>query len=394
MLGSRRVSSAWLCGALLITCACGGDKSAPRIDTSNAGAGGEGGSAPREPCAEPPKDVADTSLAEAYQDDFRFGVALNGFAFFDPESERAQLAGAQFNRATAENAMKWSSLERVEGEYDFQGADLFVELAESFEMEIHGHTLVWHQQVPDWVFQDDEGGDIDRAGLLARLENHMALLADRYGERVAYWDVVNEAFDDDGSLRESPWRRILGEDYLMEVFAMADRYFPEAKLVYNDFSMFQPGKRDAVLRMLDDFDEADVRIDAIGMQAHYHLYGPPIETLEEALAAYGDAGIEVLVTELDVNVLPNPNRSGDEPFDPDPYTECVPESIDELIADRWGELLALYKRHSDFISSVTVWGLEDGQSWLNGDRTNHALLFDRQLRPKSNYVRVIEVGED
>lgn len=391
MLAFRRAGCAGLLSLTVLGSACGGDKSAPPgILDGNAGAGGEGGNAPREPCAKSPKNVADTTLAEAYAQHFKFGVALNGFTFFDDASARADLARTEFNRATAENAMKWSSLEPTEGEYDFEAADAFVEFAEANAMQIHGHVLLWHEQVPDWVFETD------RAGLLGRLEQHMAALADRYAGRVAYWDVVNEAFEDDGSLRNTPWRQILGDDYIQEVFAMADRYFPDAKLVYNDFNMYQPGKRDRVLRMLDDFDEAGVRIDAIGMQAHYHLYFPAIETIEEALTAYGDAGIEVLVTELDVNVLPIPNRSNpaDENFDPDPYVECLPESVDALVADRWGELLSLFVRHADDISSVTTWGLDDGLSWLNGDRTNYALLFDRDLEPKSNYVRVIEVADE
>jgi endo-1,4-beta-xylanase len=321
---------------------------------------------------------------------------LNSAAFFHPEGELAVLDGAQFGRATAENAMKWSSLEATRGEYTFEGADAFVALAELFDMEIHGHVLLWHQQVPDWVFQADDGGEIDRAQLLGRLDDHMALMAERYGDRVAYWDVVNEAFLDDGGLRETPWRRILGDDYIADVFAMADRHFPDAKLVYNDFNMYQEGKRDAVVRMVHELDDAGVRIDAVGLQSHNHLFWPPLDLVDAALSAYADAGVEVLITELDIDVLPGENARDENGalVDPDPYVECVPESVDALIAERWGGLMELYVRHAEHITSVTVWGLYDGQSWLNAGRSNHALLFDRRLRPKSNYVRVIEAAGD
>lgn len=392
-----------LCPALCL--ACGGDKSAPpgAYDTSTGASGtsadGAGGAPPKEPCATPPSDPGDTSLFEAYEDYFRFGVALNGYVFSDRDLERSELAAKHFNRTTAENAMKWGSVQPLEGAFEFEPVDTFIEFAEARGMQVHGHTLVWHQQTPEWVFQDENGDLIDREGLLARLEDHMSAFADRYGSRIAYWDVVNEALDDAGGYRSTSWRSIIGNDYMVEAYMMADRYFPDAKLVYNDYSLWVPAKRDAAINMIAYLRSSGARVDAIGMQGHYDLVRPAEQQLDEALTAFGDADLEVLITELDVDVLPREGAGANisDTEDPaaalDPYTECLTRSADAAMAARWATLFEVFVRHADIISSVTVWGLDDGMSWLNNwpvqGRTNHPLLFDRELQPKSSYFSVI-----
>lgn len=395
----------WLCPALLP--ACGGDKSAPPglYDTSTGGGTsneGAGGAPPKEPCATPPAVSGDASLFEAYEDYFRIGVALNGYVFSDNDPARSELAGKHFNRATAENAMKWGSVQPLEGVFNFESVDTFIDFAEARDMQVHGHTLVWHQQTPEWVFQDENGDAIDREGLLARLEDHMSALAERYGSRVAYWDVVNEALEDGGGYRSTPWRTIIGNDYMVEAYMMADRYFPDAKLVYNDFSMWVPAKRDAAISMIEYLRRSGARVDAIGMQGHYNLVRPTEKELDDALTAYADADLEVLITELDVDVLPREGTGANisDTEDPaaglDPYTECLTRSADAAMAARWASLFDVFVRHADTISSVTVWGLDDAMSWLNNwpiqGRTNHPLLFDRELEPKSSYVSVLRAA--
>jgi endo-1,4-beta-xylanase len=246
---------------------------------------------------------------------------------------------------------------------------------------------VWHQQVPGWVFQAPAGQQMTRELLIARLDAHMSALAERLGSRVHYWDVVNEAFNDNGSMRMSPWYNTIGPDNLEVAFRMAAQYFPNAKLVYNDYSMERPGKRRAVVDMVRDFQAKGIRIDAIGNQAHYRIDGPSIEEIDSTLVAFGELGVEVLVTELDVDVLPNMG---------DPYEECLPLQVEERAAERWASLFQTFMRHSDVIASVTLWGISDASSWLNNSpvngRTNYALLFDRQLRPKLSWQRVIEAA--
>lgn len=344
------------------------------------------------------------SLADAFQDHFKVGVALGGRTYSGADSGAASVAASQYNRATPENSFKWSSIHPEPNEYNFEGAETFLGFAEANGMEVHGHTLVWHQQVPGWVFQAP-GGDT-REALLARLDQHMAALSERIGDRVAYWDVVNEAFNDDGTLRNTPWRNVIGEDYLAEVFALADQHFPNSKLIYNDFSMTRNGRRDGVVRMIQDFKSRGVRIDGVGMQGHFQLNGPDVRQIRAAIEAYAAEGVEVLITEMDVDVLPaaQENQGADLSVNAElserlnPYAECLPTQIDRQVAERWGELFELFVEQRDNLSSVTLWGVSDGHSWLNNwpvrGRTNYALLFDRELRPKRALQRVIEVATD
>ncbi len=349
-------------------------------------------------------DASKVSLAQAYAKQFQIGVAINGSVYEQRDPGAAALVAAQFNRVTPENELKWQSLEKQPGVLDFTQADAFVAYAEQHEMEIHGHTLVWHHQVPKWVFQNDAGEPATREQLLQRLDQHMAALAKHYGNRLEYWDVVNEAFNDDGSLRDTPWRQIIGDDYLEQVFLLAGKHFPDAKLVYNDFSLEKPAKRDAAVKLVQDFKARGVRIDAIGTQSHYQLEKPTLESIDDALSAFANAGVEVLVSELDVDVLPPAykNQGADLSLNAElsaqlnPYADCLPSDVAARAAQRWADIFAVFSRHADHVHSVTLWGVSDKYSWLNNwpvrGRTNYALLFDRELRPKQAWQRVIEAA--
>lgn len=384
----------------LILCACGGgdDGARPGLNTSNAPVtAGEPLSCPAEG-EEPLIEIGDLSLAEAFAPHFKVGVAVGGRIAGGGDPTGAAIAAQQYNRVTPENAFKWQATQPELGDFNFGPAESLLSFAGSNGMEeVHGHTIVWHQQVPGWVFQAPPGQTMTRELLLDRLDQHMSALAERIGDRVHYWDVVNEAFNDNGAMRETQWYEIVGPDYLEQAFAMADRHFPNAKLVYNDYSMERPGKRDAVVRMVRDFQSKGIRIDAIGNQAHYRLDAPTIAEIDFTLRAFTELGVEVLITELDVDVLPTANegQSADSPA-VNPYVECLPTQIDERAAERWASLFELFVEHADAISSVTLWGVGDGYSWLNNTpvrgRTNYALLFDRQLRPKRAWQRVMDVA--
>lgn len=349
-------------------------------------------------------DAGQTTLAEAYAPYFKMGVAVGGRMSSGADPMAAQLAAQQYNRATPENAFKWQSVQPRPGEFNFMQALAFLDFAEQNEMEVHGHTIVWHQQVPGWVFQPPEGQAMTRELLLERLDAHMTALAENLGARVHYWDVVNEAFNDDGSLRVTPWLNIIGPDYLEQVFALADRHFPDAKLVYNDFSMERAGKRDAVAQMVRDFQTKGIRIDAIGSQGHFRIDAPGLEAIEASITTFSETGVEVLITEMDVDVLPpaNQNQGADLSVNAElsaqlnPYAECLPAMVAERAAERWASIFELFVQHSDKLASVTLWGVSDGHSWLNNwpvnGRTNYAQLFNRQLQPKAAWKRVIEAS--
>lgn len=349
-------------------------------------------------------DATQASLARTYANTFAMGVAIGPDVYGARAPAAAALVAAQFNRVTAENAMKWQSLEKQPGVLDFGDADAFVAYAEQHGLEIHGHTLVWHHQVPRWVFEDGKGGRASRTQLLDRLDHHMRALAEHFGSRVRYWDVVNESFSDNGSLRDTPWRQIIGDDYIEQAFRLAGEHFPDAKLVYNDFSMEKPGKRDAVVALVRDFQARGVRIDAVGTQAHFRLEAPTLEEIDASLAAFASTGVEVLVSELDVDVLPAAyrNQGADLSLNAElsaelnPYPDCLPSDVAEKAARRWAEIFEVFSKHADRVHSVTLWGVSDGHSWLNNwpvrGRTNYALLFDRELRAKRAWQSVIQAA--
>jgi endo-1,4-beta-xylanase len=349
-------------------------------------------------------DAGQVSLAEVYAPFFKLGVAVGGRMSAGDDPAAAALAARQYNRATPENALKWQSVHPDPERFDWGPADAFLDFAEDNGMEVHGHALVWHQQVPDWVFRAPAGGAATRELLLERLDAHMAALSEHFAGRIRYWDVVNEAFNDDGSKRETPWLEGIGLDYIEQAFILADRHFPDAKLVYNDFGMENAGKREAVVEMARDFRARGVRLDAIGTQGHVRLDVPLITAIEESIEAFGQTGAEVLVSELDVDVLPpaSQNQGADLSVNAEPsarlnpYAECLPATVAAQAAERWSSLFELFIRHSSVVRAVTIWGVSDGHSWLNdwpvNGRTNYASLFDRELKPKAAWQSVIDAA--
>lgn len=342
------------------------------------------------------------SLSATFDPYFRIGVAVSPFTFSDTAS--VELISQQFNHLSPENLLKWGSVHPEPDQYNFEYADQYVEFGEAHDMTVYGHVLVWHQQVPDWVFTDDSGGDVTSEVLLERLREHITTVAGRYGDRIQYWDVVNEAFNDDGSLRDTPWLRILGDDYIATVFQLAGDSLPDSKLVYNDYSLATSAKRAGALQMVEDLKGRGIRIDAVGEQGHYSLTYPEPSQLGQMLDDFAELGVSVLLTELDVDVLPNAqgiqgadlseNEAYDEQYNP--YQACLPESVDAKLAARWGALFDVLVAHSDVIEAVTFWGVSDGQSWLNNwpvrGRTNYPLLFNRDLSAKAALQSVLDTA--
>ncbi|TWT47711.1 endo-1,4-beta-xylanase [Botrimarina hoheduenensis] len=344
------------------------------------------------------------TLKEAYQDDFRMGVAIATHWLTEPHPELLKIVAEQFNAATPENLLKWQSVHPERDRYHFADADRFVDFAEQHGMRITGHTLVWHNQTPDWVFQGADGQPATREQVLATLREHIQTVVGRYRGRIAGWDVVNEAINDDGTLRDTPWRRILGDDYLEIAFRLAHEADPDAELYYNDYSLYLKDKARTASRLVRTMKRNDVRIDGIGMQGHWSLDYPPIEDIDRSIQSLSAAAGKVMISELDINVLPWPGDQIDADVarqavgspELDPYTQGLPAEKQAQLANRYTEVFELFVRHRDFIDRVTFWGLEDGASWHNNwpikGRTAHSLLFDRNLRPKPAFDAVIAVG--
>lgn len=347
------------------------------------------------------------ALRDAFADDFLVGVALNTQQVDGTDAKAGEIAARQFSAVTAENDMKWATIHPRPDYYDFRRSDAYVAFAEKNKMEVIGHTLVWHSQTPGWVFQGAPGKAASREELLERMKDHIQSVVGRYKGKVHGWDVVNEVISDGPEgLRESPWKRIIGDDFIAQAFRFAHEADPEAELYYNDYGLVRRDKRARTITMLKGLLESGVPIDAVGMQGHYSLKWPEIGEVEKAIEDFSALGLKVMITELDVDVLPSKGDVGVadvsrvEAGDPklDPYTDGLPEEVQKQLADRYAELFKVFVRHRKDITRVTFWGLGDGQSWLNyfpiRGRTNHPLLIDRKLLPKPAFFAVLEVAKE
>ena len=173
-----------------------------------------------------------------------------------------------FNSITPENILKWALVHPQPGNYDFAAPDRFVEFGEKHNMFIVGHTLVWHNQTPRWVFEDEHGKPVDRETLLSRLREHIFTVVGRYKGRIKGWDVVNEAINQDGTMRQSPWFKIIGEDYLVKAFQFAHEADPSAELYYNDYDLELPAKRAGAVKLIKNLLAAGVTVSGVGLQNH------------------------------------------------------------------------------------------------------------------------------
>jgi endo-1,4-beta-xylanase len=214
---------------------------------------------------------------------------------------------------------------------------------------------------------------------------------------------VNEALNADGSLRESNFLKIAGEGYIEKAFEFANEADPVAELYYNDYNMTEPAKRAGAIDLIKKLQQKGIRIDGVGLQAHWGLDYPSLKHIEESINDYVALGIKVMFTELDISVLPSPWRMPSADISirfennetMNPYVNGMPDSIDVALAKRYKNIFALFNKHQDKISRVTFWGLHDGDSWKNGfpikGRTDYPLLFDRDLKPKKAYAEVVDL---
>ena len=215
--------------------------------------------------------AADPTLTNILGDKFLVGVAINSEQAAGRDTSAVDVVRRHFNSIVAENCMKSEVIHPEEDRYDFSLADEFVKFGEDNEMFIIGHCLVWHSQLSPWFCVDAEGKNVSPEVLKERLKSHIHTIVGRYKGRIKGWDVVNEAIEGDGSYRKSKFYEILGEEYIPLAFQYAHEADPEAELYYNDYGMHEPGRRDAVVRMVNSLKEKGLRIDAIGMQGHMGL---------------------------------------------------------------------------------------------------------------------------
>ncbi len=345
-------------------------------------------------CQTPAKKENPKTLKTALAQKFYIGTALNSAQIKGVDTASIKVINQHFNSVVAENCMKSEVIHPEKDRYDFLLSDQFVDFGVSNQMFVVGHTLIWHSQIPDWFFIDEQGNEVSKEELIKRMKDHIYSVVGRYKGKVDGWDVVNEAFNDDGTWRNSKFYKIIGEEYMSLAFQFAHEADPDAELYYNDYSMVKPEKIKAVSALVKKMKEKGLRIDAVGMQAHYSMTFPDIKTFEESLLQLAQSGVNVMITELDISVLPNPyemqgadiaNRfQYSEAMDP--YKNGLTDSMAVAFTNRYLDFFNVLLKHSNKVSRVTLWGVNDAQSWRNywpiKGRTDYPLLFDRENNKK------------
>ncbi|MBH0035213.1 endo-1,4-beta-xylanase [Pseudoalteromonas sp. NZS71_1] len=353
----------------------------------------------------------DQALKNTFADSFKMGVAVNQDIVTGKNAAAQSIIAKQFNTVTLENAMKAEVIYPQQGKVDFSGADAFIDFAKQNNMFTVAHTLVWHNQTPDWFFTNSKNEPNTPAEQLEQMRKHIELVAGRYKNKVDAWDVVNEVIADDGSYRPTVWVNRVGDGDTMvkAAFKYAQQYSPSTELYYNDFNAWRPEKRDGIIRMIKMLQKEGIRIDGIGIQAHWGLNFPKMQYIEQAIDAYAALGIKVMITELDIDVLPLTKEgqiTGTDMMKPqfqleefetylDPYKNGLPSDVEAQLNARYKALFELFYAKRDKIDRVTFWGLHDGMSWKNDypipNRTNYPLLWDRNLNPKPVIKTIADV---
>jgi len=308
----------------------------------------------------------------------------------------------EFNAIVAENCMKSENIHPVEGVFDFSLSDRFVQFGQDNNLVITGHTLIWHSQTPSWFFVDREGKQVSKEVLIARMKNHIQTIMKRYKGKIKGWDVVNEVINDDGSYRKSKFYKIIGEEYIKLAYEFAREADPKAELYYNDYSTAIPEKRAGIVAMIKKLQQQGVTIDAIGMQTHLGLKTPDIAAFENSLKAFSQLGCKIMITEMDISVLPFPDenlgaeiaKNYEYKQQMNPYQESLPEDVIASFEQRYLDFFKLFNTYQEDITRVTLWGVTDAYSWKNNwpilGRKDYPLLFNRNNEPKPIVDKIIK----
>ncbi|KAI0686162.1 glycoside hydrolase superfamily [Earliella scabrosa] len=300
-----------------------------------------------------PKPAA-TGLDKAFKAKGKvfFGTAADSNRFNNPTDSAVTIR--EFGGLTPENSMKWDATESTRNQFNFAGSDALVNYATQNGMLVRAHTLVWHSQLPGWVSQIN-----DRATLTSVIQNHIKNLAGRYAGKVRSWDVVNEMFNEDGTVRSSVFSNVLGTSFVQIAFEAARQADPNAILYINDYNLDSVNaKLNGLVNLVNQVNSGTQLIDGIGTQMHLSQGGAggALSALQKLASAKVD---EVAITELDiVNASPNDYSTV--------AKAClqVPKCV-----------------------SITVWGVRDPDSWR---ASSNPLLFDGNFNPKPAYTAVMQ----
>lgn len=349
---------------------------------------------------------AKETLRSATEGKFLMGVALNSAQINERNPLEAEHVRNHFSSIVAENSMKSGEMQPVENQFKFEEADKLVALAQKNNQKVIGHCLIWHSQLPRWFMVDENNQTVSAEVLKQRMRTHIHTVVGRYKGKIKGYDVVNEAFEDNGSYRNSKFYQILGKDFIKLAFQYAHEADPDAELYYNDYSMAGVRKCDAVVEMVKELKAAGCRIDAVGLQCHINMDDPSVEAYETTIKKLAAVGVKVMITEWDISILPNPfNHTGANISDKaeyskvmDPYKTGVPADVQAKWNKRVLDMFALFLKYNKVIDRVTVWGLGDKENWKNNfpvrGRTDYPVLFDRNSQPKPVVEEMIKMAKN
>lgn len=323
------------------------------------------------------------SLYKKYEQLFDIGAAVNAKTIHTQKD----LLISQFNSFTAENEMKPENLQPEEGLYTFEKADQIAKFARENGKKLRGHTLVWHNQTPEWFFKGQQSKPADKETLLARMKEHIHKVVKRYKDDIYCWDVVNEVINDEGSelLRESKWTEIVGPEFIEKAFEYAHEADPNSLLFYNDYNESNPEKSEKIYTLVKSLLEKGTPIHGVGLQAHWNLTQPSTDEIRAAIEKYASLGLQLQLTELDVSAFKFEDRR----------TDLLNPTVKilEQQAERYERLFQLLREYKDVITAVTFWGAADDYTWLSDfpvvGRKNWPFLFDENHKPKDSFWKVI-----
>ena len=277
----------------------------------------------------------------------------------------------EFNALTAENAMKFGPIHPEPERYDFRDADAIVDFAESHDMLVRGHTLVWHNQLPGWI----QKRAWSREALEKALHDHITTVVGRYRGRIVTWDVVNEAIDENG-LRDTVWLRVIGPEYIALAFKWAHEADPDALLFYNDYASEELGlKSDVMHALLEDLLRQGVPIHGVGLQTHSSVTAAPNPaSVRENMDRFAALGLQVQITEMDVRIRGEPTAR----------TLGYQATI-------YREMLETCLAAQD-CTALVLWGFTDRHSWIpsHAPGWGSALILDEQYQTKPAYDAIRE----
>ncbi|MCQ2229797.1 MAG: endo-1,4-beta-xylanase [Bacteroidales bacterium] len=366
-------------------------------------------------CSAPQNHPAtNVTLKDAFADDFLVGVAVAQPIIDLNDTAAIGLICQQFNAVSPESVLKPEYIHPSPDTWDFAPGDAYCDFAAQHGMKALGHTLMWHNQTPDFFWLNDDGSVRTDDEMRASLEEYVEKTATHFAGKVYAWDVVNEIVSEEGDYRnDKGWEKYYRgnkDDLVTLAFSTAQRCDPDAELYYNDYNMWRQTKVDGVVRLVKMLQQRGIRIDGVGIQAHWGLNYPDMKDVETTIDRLYDLGVKVMITELDIDMLPfskEGQMTGRAMYDPalqreefmrwlNPFPDGLPADVEQQIADRYEEVLRTIYNKRDKISRVTFWGLHDGISWKNDypipNRVNYPLLFNRDLSKKKAFDQVVSIA--